>query len=102
MPNRFHIHILLVLAMWTTSASAASNATFRGLLSDTSGKPLAGANVALHSASTGRDYTAISTREGTFIFGAIPADSYDLTVKSNDREWRAQGRLVVQEASAVL
>ena len=100
MPNRFHA--LLVLAMLTTSVSAASNATFRGLLSDANGKPLAGANVALHSASTGREYTAISTREGTFVFGAIPADSYDLTVKSNHREWRAQSRLVVEDASAIL
>ena len=100
MLNRFHT--LLVLAMLTTSVSAASSATFRGLLSDANGKPLAGANVALHSASTGRDYTAISTPEGKFVFGAIPADSYDLTVKSNDREWRAQSRLVVKEASAIL
>jgi len=100
MLNRFHT--LVVLAILTTPVSAASKATFRGSLCDANGKPLAGANVALRSASTGRDYTAISTREGKFVFGAIPADSYDLTVKSNDREWRAQSRLVVKEASAIL
>jgi len=71
-------------------------------VSDANGNPVAAATVALHSNSPRRDYTATSTPAGRFVFAAIEAGNYELAVKINEKEWKAEALFVVQEASAIL
>lgn len=101
MLNRLHTLFFLAILIATPAASAASNAMWNGRLSDAQGKPLTGARVVLHSAATGRVYTATSTAEGSFAFNAIDAGNYELAVEINRKEWKAEAPLVVKEASAM-
>ena len=71
------------------------------MLSDGSGKPAGQAVVALHSISGGRDYRATTTANGQFTFTDVAAGSYQLSVKSADKEWKASGPLVAKDGVAM-
>jgi Carboxypeptidase regulatory-like domain len=101
MLNRLHTLFVAIL-ITTSAASAASDATWSGLLSDANGKPLSGAIVALHSNSPRQDYAVVTTPDGRFSLVSVPAGTYELTVQINDRKWKAQAPFVVRDASAIL
>ena len=71
------------------------------MLTDAAGKPVEGAVVALHPTSTKRDYTFTTGADGKFAFAAIAAGSYQVTVKTADREWQASAPVVVGEAAVL-
>jgi hypothetical protein len=98
--NRFSIGSALIVFTVSLGA-AASGASWNGVLSDGSGKPAGQAIVALHSISGGHDYRATTTANGQFTFTDVTAGSYELTVKSSDKEWKASGPLVAKDGVAM-
>jgi hypothetical protein len=97
---------ILVLCLGVTflavnAASAASGASCNGVLSDGAGKPVAGAVVTLRAASGARDYTATSSEAGKFMLVEIPAGSYEVSVKSSGKEWKAAAPVVIGDAAAL-
>jgi hypothetical protein len=97
--KRFFTGFLGLSVFTATIGFAASGASWNGALTDGSGKPVSGAVVTLHSTSGGRDYSAATAANGTFSFVAIGGGSYQVWVKSSDKEWKAAGTLVVKEAA---
>jgi hypothetical protein len=102
MLNRFFIAFILAILTATCVAGSTSNSAWNGLLSDAGGRPVSGAIVALHSKSARQDYTATSTAEGRFAFAAIEAGNYELAVKINGREWKAEAPFVVDGSSVIV
>ncbi len=49
----------------------------------------------LHSAATGRNFTATTAADGKFAFSEVASGSYELSVKVADKEWKAATRFVV-------
>jgi Carboxypeptidase regulatory-like domain/TonB-dependent Receptor Plug Domain len=101
MGNRTRTLCLGVVLLVASIAGAASGASWNGLLSDSSGKPVAEAVVRLHSAAGGHDYAATTASNGKFAFAEVGAGSYDVSVKTVDREWKAAVPLVVTSAATL-
>lgn len=99
--NRICILCLSFVLLAGSGASALSGASWSGVLTDGSGKPLAEAVVTLRSSSGGRDYTVRTASSGKFAFAEIVAGSYEVSVKVADREWKAVAPLVVKDASTL-
>ncbi len=99
--NRICILFLSFVLLAGSGASAVSGASWSGVLTDGSGKPLAEAVVTLRSSSGGRDYTVRTASSGKFAFAEIVAGSYEVSVKVADREWKAVAPLVVKDASTL-
>jgi hypothetical protein len=99
--NRTWILSFGIVLLAGTIAAAASGAAWNGVLSDSSGKPVAEAVVKLHAASGGRDYTATTAANGKFAFAEIELGSYDVSVKIADKEWKAAAPVLIKDAAAV-
>src|SRR6266496_3658359 len=84
---------VLVIAGCVPRASA--NVSWNGQVGDSVGNPVAGAIVQLRSAS-GQTYAAATTTSGKFALTGIPAGSYELSVKTSDRQWMAEAPFVVK------
>ena len=91
------LSVILLAAVTTTAASAAS---WNGVLNDSSGKPVAEAVVKLHAAS-GRDYIATTAVDGRFAFAEIELGSYEVSVRIADKEWKATAPVVVKDPAAL-
>src|SRR5579859_8084837 len=87
--NRISTWCLVALVLTASAASAASGASWNGVLVDSSGKPVAEAVVKLHPTGSGRDYTATSAANGKFALGDIAAGLYELSATASGKEWRA-------------
>ena len=98
--NRFSIGSALIV-LTVSLGAAASGTSWNGVLNDGSGKPAGQAVVVLHSISGGRDYRATTTANGQFTFTDVAAGSYQLSVKSADKEWKASGPLVAKDGVAM-
>jgi hypothetical protein len=90
---------LIAVLLAASATCAAVGASWNGVLSDAAGKPVAGAIVVLHSASGSRDYTTTTAANGKFGFGDIAAGSYEVSVRSADKDFKAAAPLVVKDAS---
>jgi len=99
--NRTWIRSFSVVLLAGTIAAAVSAASWSGVLSDLSGKPVAEAVVRLHAASRGRDYVATTAANGMFAVADIDLGSYEVSVKIGDKEWKATAPLVVKDATAL-
>ncbi len=99
--NRIWILPFGVVLLAGTIAAAPSGASWSGVLSDSSGKPVAEAVVVLHAASVGHDYIATTAANGKFAFAAIELGGYDVSVKIADQEWKAAAPIVVKDADAL-
>ena len=95
-PNRFSWLCLFVILI-TIPAAALSGASWSGVLSDSTGKPLPDAVVRLHSAD--HEYTVVTAAGGKFAFAEIAGGSYELTVKVADKQWTAVAPLVISDAN---
>jgi hypothetical protein len=95
--NRLHIVCLIGVLFLTSLADAASGATWNGVLIDSAGKPVAGAIVTLQAASDNRNSTATTEADGKFAFVEIATGTYEVSVKTADKEWKAT--FVVKDAS---
>ena len=79
-----------------TVAAAVSGASWNGVLSDGSGKPVADAVVQLQAPSGGGHYTAATASNGKFAFAEIAGGNYELSVKSADKKWKASAPFDLQ------
>src|SRR5579864_9464607 len=73
-----------------------------GLLTDSSGNPVAGAVVRLYSVPKGRDYSASTAVDGRFAFEGIEAGSYEISVRTPDKEWHGTVPVIVRDGGASL
>ena len=73
------ILVFVVLAMASLSAQTFRG-TILGTVTDPTGAVVAGAQVKVHSASTGLDRTAVTSADGSYSVPELPIGSYDVTV----------------------
>lgn len=90
---------LVLILVTVQAAGALSGASWAGVLTDSVGKPVAGAVVKLHSA--GHEYTTTTAASGKFEFAEIAAGTYEISVKTSDRELKATAPFVVKDATAL-
>jgi Carboxypeptidase regulatory-like domain len=96
--NRTCIYCFGLVLVAVPGAAAVSGASWNGRLSDASGKPVADAILLLHPAAGGRDDTTTTTATGKFAFTDIAGGSYEVSLQTGDKEWKA-GPLVVKDAT---
>src|SRR6266850_4776473 len=78
-----------------TMASGFSLASWRGVVRDDAGKPVATATVKLTSIAGGRYYVGGTSANGAFAFPEIVAGEYELSVESGGKTWGAERPVVV-------
>ena len=78
-----------------TMASGFSLASWRGVVRDDAGKPVATATVKLTSIAGGRYYVGGTSANGAFAFPEIVAGEYELLVESGGKTWGAERPVVV-------
>ena len=75
---------LLILPLSSNLAFAQTSFTsLRGTVTDPSGKPIAGATVALRNTESGAERTLLTDADGTYQFQQLPAGDYTLTVSAS-------------------
>jgi hypothetical protein len=82
MPSRALVLLLVVLLASALHAQDASTGAVRGIVTDPSGKVVAGAEVRLIHQQTGVERNAATTREGFFAFEMLPPGEYGLEVSA--------------------
>ena len=78
-------------------APALSEASWKGVLIDGTGKPVEEAIVKLHSAS-GRDYEATTAANGRFSFAEVIPGTYAVSVTTAGKTWHAATAVAMQGA----
>src|SRR5579859_2947953 len=97
--NRFCLICLVLILLTVGTAAALAGASWVGVLTDSVGKPAAGAVVKLHSAE--HEYSATAAATGKFEFAEIAAGNYELSVETADRELKATSPFVVKDAAVL-
>ncbi len=92
----FLFSALLVNAVALRAVPAPS---WSGVLRDAAGNAVAGATVALHSATntTGSDYSSPTSNTGAFYFPAVLPGPYELTVTSSGELYKSTSPLTIAE-----
>ncbi len=98
--NRIRIFWVMAVLFAAPVAGAVSGSSWNGVLSDGSGKPVAGAVVKMHSAG-GQDYSATTASNGKFAFIDIAAGSYEVSVKAAGKELKAAVPMVVTDGATL-
>src|SRR6266567_269584 len=98
--NRICILWVMAVLFVAPVADAVSGSSWNGVLSDGSGKPVAEAVIKMHSAG-GQDYSATTASNGNFAFTDIAAGSYEVSVKTADKEWNAAVPMVVTDGATL-
>ena len=75
----------------------AAPASWRGMLRDADGHPVANASVELHAASGGHDYAVKTSATGDFSFGEIAEGTYTLSVIVGTKSWTATSTVAFKE-----
>ena len=94
--------VILVLAV---QAAWAAPASWRGILRDADGHPIASASIELHAASGGRDYSVKTSATGDFLFSEVAEGGYTLRVTVGAKNWDAASPVAFKDdtpASGVL
>ena len=84
---------LIVLVVSSLPALADTPGAFKGTIRDGAGAAVAQATVHLHTADL--EATATSNAAGEFVFAKIAPGSYELSVESGSKVWRAARPLVI-------
>src|SRR5579864_8012951 len=100
MQSRPHILYSFIFLMCIPSAIALPRNAWSGHLSDSAGKAVSGAVVRIHSHVAGHDYTTTTRADGRFAFPDLPSDHHELSVRTSDKQWKAQSPLLLEKASA--
>src|SRR5438093_5800262 len=74
--------IVICLLGFVTAASAQSDGTITGSVSDTAGSPVAGASIQAKNVETSVAYKARSDRSGNYTLSQLPPGRYELTATS--------------------
>src|SRR5580692_1256245 len=103
-PRRFGFFLFLFFIIAGARVQAAPG-SWRGVLRDGDGRPVANASVELHAASGGHDYSAKTSATGDFSFGEIAEGTYTLRVTVGAKSWTATSNVAFKDdvgSSAVL
>ena len=96
MPRDWKKRFFGLLAVFLLAGASAALATsWNGQLTDSSGKPVAGAVVRLHAMSGEHDYRATTAVDGEFSFTEIEPGSYELSIITPLKESQAAAPLTV-------
>ena len=93
------VSIIVLLAV--AAVGAVSGASWNGLLTDASGKPVAGALLKLQFSSGGHDYTATTDGNGQFAFAAVAGGSYEVTATIAGEIWKVRDPVLVKDTDAL-
>ncbi|HEX4426429.1 MAG TPA: carboxypeptidase-like regulatory domain-containing protein, partial [Terriglobales bacterium] len=92
---------LIVVMLAASLAGALTLASWRGVLRNGAGKPMGDATVKLHSKSGNHDYTARTSVTGNFVFAAIAASDYEVSVESAGSHWNAVDNIVIKDGETL-
>ena len=81
--------------LWAASCAALGAGSCTGTLYDDRGKPLAGAEIRMSAFGEGRDYHVATSQDGKFVFPEVQAGTYELAVKTSNRQATAAFPLVI-------
>src|SRR5262245_15168880 len=77
-----HVSVVLILwAMFSSTATAQTTGTIHGRISDQSGAGVPEANVTAENTATGLVSKAVSNSEGSYLVPSLPPGPYKLTVE---------------------
>src|SRR5438105_243077 len=88
------IHILRLFVAPSSFAASSWN----GAVIDDTGRPVAGAVVKVHGKRGGPEYAVSTLSDGKFVIQRMEAGSYEVTVRSAEKEWKAAVPLVIKDA----
>jgi Carboxypeptidase regulatory-like domain len=92
---------LIALLVAAPVAGAIALASWRGVLRDAAGKPVAAATVTLNSSSGDRRYTARTLAGGNFVLSEIIPGDYQLSVETTVNTWRSANPVVIPDGTAL-
>lgn len=81
-PAALALPVLLCLGLPATRAYAAGSGTIRGHVADASDAPVPGATVTLRNGVTGFSAATLTRDDGSFRFGNVPFNPYEMTVQA--------------------
>src|ERR1700753_1287529 len=90
------LFFLLFIVVGAQTASAAS-ASWRGLLRNADGHPVANALIELHATSGDHDYSNKTSATGDFAFGEIAEGTYTLRVTIGEKTWSAASPIAFKD-----
>src|SRR2546430_9999408 len=74
--------LALALPVMLAAESQATTGIIRGVVTDPSGTPVAGANVTLHETQTGCQRQLTTNERGVFVASLLPLGAYDVTARA--------------------
>ena len=88
--------LLLILALGAApTAGAFARASWRGVLRDDAGKPVAAAHIELTSKAGDQRYTNTTSKDGDFILSEIVAGEYEISVESGGKTWNSHTAIMI-------
>ena len=87
----------VLLLLTALSAHGLAITSWNGILSDSAGKPVAGAVIRLHSPSGKLDYSVVTSSVGLFSLDHIAAGDYQLSASKDDETWRTSSLLAISD-----
>ncbi len=93
--------VVILGVLLGTATSSSAQASWTGVLTDESGKPVYQAFILLNSASGGQDYQVTTVPNGEFALRDLAPGRYTLEVIIGEKRWKAPNLIVVKDVSAV-
>jgi hypothetical protein len=75
--------------------------SWSGVLRDSAGNPTGMATIKLVSGNSNHEYSATTSTNGEFAFGAVATGSYSLTVSAAGKTWTAADAVVIKEGATL-
>src|SRR5271168_2049848 len=95
------VAVFCFFGCWTLSLWAAASGSLSGTIKDPSGAVVSGAAVTLVNIALKSQFTSISNGQGIYVFSAIPAGRYDLTVEAAGFKTHKKTNLTVDTDAAL-
>lgn len=76
-------------------------ASWNGVVRDSVGNPVGKADVKLVSMDTKGEHSATTSTSGQFVFAAVPAGNYKVTVSGEGKTWSAADPVVIKDGAAL-
>jgi Carboxypeptidase regulatory-like domain/TonB dependent receptor len=92
--------LLAVVLICSSNCSAA--ASWRGVLLDGSGNPIANAEIHLQATDGSRQYSTTTAATGQFTFAAISAGSYTVSVNGLGKTWTASAAVQIKDGATLV
>src|SRR5208282_4549803 len=89
--------ILILVIEMVPPLHASPGTPWSGVLRDAAGSPVGMAAITLVAAENKQEYSTTTTANGQFVFAAIAAGNYKLTVNAGGKIWTATDAVVVQD-----